>query len=100
MQSHYARTFEREMGCTAVELRAWLPGACGDVALQWIGDEAVAMSAAGGQVRIAWSPLPPRRIALLALPRLAVRFEATAVDDAAWLAFMRRFDLHTQRGGG
>jgi hypothetical protein len=100
LQAHYAHAFERDMSCTAAELRAWLPGACGQVALQWQGDDAVVMDAAGGQVRIDWQPLPPRRIALLSLPRMAVRFQATGVNDQAWHAFMRRFDLHTQRGGG
>lgn len=100
MQGHYAKTFEREMGCTANELRGWLPGASGHAEMAWNGTDAVSIKAAGGQVRIAWSGLPPRRIALIVLPRLAVRFEAEGVDDAAWQAFMRRFDLHTQRGGG
>jgi hypothetical protein len=100
LQGHYPHAFERDMGCTAAELRAWLPGACGHAPLQWDGDQAVSMQAAGGQVRIDWQPLPPRRIALLALPRMNIRFEAMGVDDAAWQAFMRRFDLHTQRGGG
>jgi hypothetical protein len=81
VQGHYAFSFERDMGCSDAE-------------------HAVSMSVGGGEVRIEWSPLPPRRIALITLPRLKVSFNATGVDAAAWQAFMRRFDLHTQRGGG
>jgi hypothetical protein len=88
------------MGCSVGELRAWLPGACGGAVLQWEGDHAVCMNVAGGQVRIAWMPLAPRKIALITLPRVQIRFEASGVDPDAWHAFMRRFDLHTQRGGG
>jgi hypothetical protein len=44
--------------------------------------------------------LSARRIALITLPRLQVRFAAQGVDDAAWQAFMRWFDLYTLRGGG
>ena len=49
---------------------------------------------------LAWQVLPPRRIALLCIPRLAVAFRFEGVDDAARQAFMRHFDLYTQRGGG
>jgi hypothetical protein len=47
-----------------------------------------------------WSALPPRRIALVQLPRLAVRFRFTDVTDERRYVFMRRFDLYLQRGGG
>jgi hypothetical protein len=51
-------------------------------------------------VSIEWHTLAPRRIALIVVPRLKVRFEAHGVDEAGWQRFMRHFDLYTQRGGG
>ena len=53
-----------------------------------------------GQLAIAWAPLPPRRIALLTLPMLRAQFAFEGVPAEARSAFMRRFDLHTHRGGG
>jgi hypothetical protein len=99
MQAHYPLTFEREMGCTAEELRAWLPGASGGRSVTWRnGGADVALD--DGSVALEWQALPPRRIALLTMPRLHVRFRAHGVDEAAWQRFMRHFDLYTQRGGG
>jgi hypothetical protein len=99
MQSHYPFGFEREMGCTSDELRGWLPGACGGRAIAWHHDGAdIALDL--GHVTIDWTALEPRRIALVTLPRLHVRFAAQGVDEAAWQRFMRHFDLYTQRGGG
>jgi hypothetical protein len=99
MQSHYPFAFEREMGCTADELRTWLPGACGGRAVaSRAGGADIALD--GGMVALDWMTLEPRRIALVTLPRLRVRFAATGVDEATWQRFMRYFDLYTQRGGG
>jgi len=39
-------------------------------------------------------------IALMRLPRLALRFAFSGVSEAERHAFMKRFDLYTQRGGG
>jgi hypothetical protein len=101
MQAHYPLVFEREMGCTADELRTWLPGASGDRAIAWRHDGAdVVLDDDSARVAIDWRALEPRRIALLTMPRLHVRFAASGVDEAAWQAFMRHFDLYTQRGGG
>lgn len=99
MQSHYPFAFEREMGCTADELRAWLPGASGGCPLAWRAQGAD-IALGGGCVSIDWKALEPRRIALITLPRLHVRFVARDVDVTAWQRFMRYFDLYTQRGGG
>jgi hypothetical protein len=99
MQSHYPFAFERDMGCTADELRGWLPQACGARAIDWHHDGAtIALDA--GTLTLRWRALPPRRIALLVLPRLHVVFEARGVEEQAWKRFMRHFDLFTQRGGG
>ncbi len=53
-----------------------------------------------GTLTIGWTVLQPRVIALVRLPRMHVRFafDRVAADERA--AFMRRFDLHLQRGGG
>lgn len=99
MQSHYPFAFEREMGCTGEELRSWLPGASGGRPIEWQADAAV-ISLDGGSVAIGWQALAPRRIALITLPRLRVRFAARGVEESAWQRFMRHFDLYTQRGGG
>jgi hypothetical protein len=99
MQAHYPFEFEREMGCTADELRGWLPGASGGRPIEWRDGGAV-VTLDQGRVALQWRVLPPRRIALISLPRLAVRFDARDVGGDAWRGFMRHFDLYTQRGGG
>jgi hypothetical protein len=99
MQAHYPLAFEREMGCTADELRGWLPGASGGRTVTW-RDDGADVVLDDGSVALVWRTLPPRRIALLTMPRLHVRFEARGVDGATWQRFMRHFDLYTQRGGG
>ncbi len=99
MQGHYAEAFEREMGCTVAELLQWLPGASRGRTVVVAGDRA-RVDIDGGALELAWQTLPPRQIALLRMPRLAVTFRFTGLDDAGRLAFMRYFDLYTQRGGG
>lgn len=99
MQSHYPFAFEREMGCTADELIGWLPAACGGRAVAQ-REQAVTVALDAGSVNIDWRVMPPRRIALIVLPRLHVRFRATNVEAESWQRFMRHFDLYTQRGGG
>jgi hypothetical protein len=99
MQSHYEAAFAREMGCTDAELRAWLPGASGGVPITWRAEGAdVAIGA--GCLRLDWRALPARRIALIVLPRLEVRFAFEGVPADVRQRFMRHFDLYTQRGGG
>jgi hypothetical protein len=99
MQAHYPFEFEREMGCTADELRSWLPGASGGRPIEW-RDDGATIELDGGSATIGWQTLAPRRIALITLPRLRVRFATRSVGQAAWQRFMRHFDLYTQRGGG
>ena len=83
MQPDYPAAFERDTNGTEAEWLARLPGAC-----------------AGGTLELAWTALPPRRIALLQMPRMAVRFRFEGVDAPARERFMRHFDLYMQRGGG
>ena len=99
MQAHYPFAFEREMGCTAEELRTWLPGASRHRTIEWREGGAV-VSLDEGHAILSWQILEPRRIALITLPRLQVRIEAIGVDEAAWHRFMKYCDLYTQRGGG
>ena len=99
MQAHYAFAFEREMGCTEAELRGWLPGASRQRPITWHADGAE-LALDGGAVSITWQRAEPRRIALIVLPRLQVRFEARGIDAAAWQSFMHYFDQYTHRGGG
>jgi hypothetical protein len=53
-----------------------------------------------GTLTLDWWVLAPRRIALLNLPRLQVRYAFDGVPDDERTRFMKRFDLHLQRGGG
>jgi hypothetical protein len=100
MQSHYPAAFEREMGCTESELLGWLPGACGGRSLVLSPGRAEIEMGDGSHLVLAWQSLPPRRIALMTVPRLAIRFAFEGVDEIERHRFMRYFDLHTQRGGG
>lgn len=99
MYGWYPERFEREMGCTEDELLRWLPGALEGATLH-PGTGVVRAEFPAGRVTLAWQPLSPRRIALLAMPRMRVSFNFDAMDDAARQRVMRRFDLYTQRGGG
>ena len=93
--------FEREYGCTETEWVAWMPKAAGGCALAPAGPQALRVDLGPGQqLQLTWRVLPPRVIALMRLPRLAVSFsfEGTALD--ARRAFLRHFDLCLQRGGG
>ena len=99
MQSSYDAEFDREMGCTEAEWLGWLPAAIGAHPYQ-LTCSAVQISLPGGTLIISWICGSPRVIALLRMPRLLVAFRFQGLDDAARYAFMKRFDLYMQRGGG
>jgi hypothetical protein len=99
MQSFYAEQFEREMGCTEAEWLSWLPRAIGEHAWERQAHSVTARLGAG-QLRLHWRALEPRRLGLVQLPRLLMRFEFSNLEEAARHTFMKRFDLYTQRGGG
>lgn len=99
LQAHYPFAFEREMGCTADELRLWLPGASRHRAIEW-RDAGAVVAIDAGHATLSWQAMEPRRIALITLPRLHVMFAATGIAEAPWHEFMKHFDLYTQRGGG
>lgn len=99
MQSFYPESFEREMGCTEAEWRMWLPRAIGEHF--WESQtHSVTAHLGTGHLRLHWRVVEPRRLGLFHLPRLLVRFEFNNLAEAARHAFMKRFDLYTQRGGG
>jgi hypothetical protein len=99
MQAQTPESFQREMGCTARELVAWLPRACGGRPL-CIEEGSARVVIDGAQLLLAWQTLAPRQIASLRLPRLAVSFRFEGVDAPQRREFIRIFDLSTQRGGG
>ncbi|MBL8345888.1 MAG: hypothetical protein JNN03_10635 [Rubrivivax sp.] len=92
--------FEREYGCTEREWRGWMPSATGGHECTDDAPQALSVRIGAGHLRLQWQVLPPRAIALLRLPRLAVRFAFEGVPLDERVAFLRRFDLHLQRGGG
>ena len=94
-------TFERVMGCSADELVSWLPRALPGAALH---TDARAQHCAANwgntTLTLHWQTLPARRIALLEIPQLAVRFAYSGVSEADRYRIQKCFDLQTHRGGG
>jgi hypothetical protein len=99
LQAHYPADFEREVGCTEAEWLMWLPAAIGSCTWERAGS-AVRVQIDAGSLALQWLALPPRQIALVRLPRLAVSFRFDGVPDERRHSFMKRFDLYMQRGGG
>lgn len=87
------------MATTEAEWLMRLPLAIGGEAFTREG-ACVQVALGSGALQIRWYPLPPRVIALLRMPRLAVQFVFEGVDADARQRFMQRFDLTMQRGGG
>ncbi len=104
VQSHYDASFAREMGCSEAEWLGWLPAAIGAHAWRREGQsvriDLGASASEPAHLQVRWSVGAPRVIALARIPRLLVQFDFSACDAAARYAFMRRFDLYMQRGGG
>jgi hypothetical protein len=92
--------FTRDYGCSVDDWLRWLPGAVQSHALQRPAAGSAVVELAPGRAHLSWTVQPERRIALVRLPRLAVRFEFDGVAAEARAAFMRHFDLYMQRGGG
>jgi hypothetical protein len=99
VQSFYPESFERDMACTEAEWLQWLPAAIGSHP-STLESGAARVVLGGGALQLRWQAQPPRQIALIRLPRLHVSFAFSDVPDAERQAFMQRFDLYTQRGGG
>lgn len=99
MQASYAESFERDMGCTEAEWLGWLPAAVGACAWRREGAHAV-VEVPPGRLALRWAQQPPRVIALMRMPVLRVNFAFSGLDAGQRYAFMKRFDLYMQRGGG
>lgn len=96
--------FSRDYGCTEAEWLRWLDEATPGCRVERLapGQATVHLPQVQpqGQLQLNWQVLPPRRIALVSLPRLAVRFQFVHTDATMRAGFMRHFDLATHRGGG
>ncbi len=99
MQSHYPERFERELGCTERDWLRWLPSAIGVLPYQ-LHEGRASVSFETGALSLSWRERQPLRIALVRMPRLEVEFVFEGLSEVQRHAFMRRFDLHMQRGGG
>lgn len=87
------------MACAEAEWLQWLPAAIGAHRYELrAGSARVTLD--GGELQLRWQVQPARAIALIRLPRLQVGFAFHGVPDNARHAFMQRFDLYMQRGGG
>jgi hypothetical protein len=94
-------SFERLMGCSLGEFLSWLPRALPDAAVNIdMASTKCTARMPWGCLDLAWSVLPPRRIALLEIPQLSVRFSYSGATEDERYAMQKRFDLATMRGGG
>lgn len=99
MQPDAGQRFEREMACTEAEWLRWLPPAIGQHSWQQEPGRAL-VTIGSGMLELQWRAVEPHPIALLRLPRLLVSFQFADVRASVRQAFMKRFDLYMQRGGG
>jgi hypothetical protein len=99
-QQPHPASFDREHGITQADWLATLPGAVRDCRLELTTATQAVVQVGAGTLTLNWQVLPERRGALVILPRLAVSYQFTDVDDAERARFMRYFDLYIQRGGG
>ncbi len=90
--------FDRVMSCTVDDLARWLTELTGDE--HGIIDGTARLSFDWGTLVIETEPLAPRRIALLRVRQLRVRFVPPAGAEAQARTWIEGFDHHTQRGGG
>lgn len=87
------------MACSRADLGRWLAELTGsDHGLPGTGT--AVLDFAWGALRLETEPLPPRRIALLKVQQLRVRFVPPEGRDEQARAWIEHFDRHTQRGGG
>lgn len=90
--------FDRVMFCTVDDLARWLTELTGDD--HGIVRGTASLSFDWGTLVVETEPLPPRRIALLRMRQLRVRFVPSPGAEARAQAWIEGFDHHTQRGGG
>ncbi len=94
------RQFEREYGCTEADWLRWLPGAVRDCPLELPQPGQAQIGLPQGGLTLHWVVLPPRRIALISMPRMQVVFSFGDTSELQRQIFLRYFDLFMQRGGG
>lgn len=95
----YPETFERDMACLEADWLRWLPSAIGEHFYKLHPGRA-GVRLGDGALGLTWQVAEPRVIGLVRLPRLLVRFRFGGVSEVDRQAFMTRFDLYMQRGGG
>lgn len=98
-----ATPFTRTMGCSAAELLGWLPRALPGAQLTvepGAGGGRCRAAYEGGELLIEWHVVAPRRIALLSIPQMEVRFSYSGLPPQRRLEIQTAFDRATQRGGG
>jgi hypothetical protein len=95
-----SEAFSREYGCTQDEWLRWMPEAVHGHAWTQPREDSLQVSIGQGELVLDWQVLAPRAIALIRLPRMTVNFRFSGVSEDERKAFMKRFDLHLQRGGG
>jgi hypothetical protein len=100
MPADSPEAFERELACTQAEWLRWLPPAIGAHAWEAGDGRATVRIGDAARLHLAWQARAPRAIALLRLPRLHVSFRFEGATPRQRAAFMERFDLYLQRGGG
>lgn len=90
---------EKDMALTREDFARLLPEAV--PGLPWrVEDGVYRIGGAEGGVDIRLAPLPDRRIALIALPRLRVTLSFHGWPAEQRDAFLARFDTAFRRGGG
>lgn len=93
----------RVMACTARDIERWLAEITGRDDLRF-QDNSLAVPLENGDSKwtltISIQMRPPRRIALLHIQQLEVRFSYPPGRAGAARAWIGGFDRHTQRGGG
>lgn len=89
------------MGCTAADLMRCLPSALPSADIRSSAATGVVHAAfSDGTLSLTWRSLPARRIALMEIPCLHVKFQYSEMTPQRRREVQRRFDLATQRGGG
>ena len=88
------------MGLTHAEFFRTLPSALADIASYSTDANRIRIDYRGGHISITLEPEQRRRIALLSIPYVPVRFEFDALEPADTDAFMEHFMRYYQRGGG
>ena len=102
MTAHPTATIEKMMTLSAAEFAKSMAAFVGPHVVIANASASVAITESGGSATIAYHPLPPRRVGggLLELPQAKVTITLTDVPPAEAEAFLRRFDIAFQRGGG